>query len=80
VITITPKHITAERWAAETGRGLWQYGTIPKLLREDQWKTWAAFVIQIPAIDALSPPRPEGFERWQDWAAQFNVLIRLLPV
>lgn len=80
MITIAPKFISAEHWTAQTGSNLWRYGTIPKLLAEDQWRTWAAWVVLLPAIAALSPPRPEGFERWQDWAAQFNVVIRLLPV
>lgn len=76
--TISPRFINVVDWTAQTTTLLAPYGTIPKLLQPDNWRQWAAFVINLPAISALNPPRPEGYETWDAWARQFNVAAQLL--
>ena len=68
----------APAWAAQMTTLLAPYGTIPKLLTEDEWRGWAAAVINLPALSALNAPRPEVYESWQDWGRAFNLVARLL--
>lgn len=79
MITIIPRFISVRDWTAQTTMMLISFGTIPKLLKEDEWRGWAAAVVVLPEIAAVNAPRPEGFATWQDWATAFNAQLRLLP-
>lgn len=70
--------IDVVNWAAQSTVLLSPYGNIPKLIDPEAWRDWARAVIALPAIAAVGAPRPEGFQHWQDWGRQFNVVARLL--
>jgi hypothetical protein len=78
-IAFEPQFMTVQRWTAETGSILWQFGTVGRLDDAAKWREWASGVVQIPAIAVFGPPHPEEFSTWQAWAAQFNIVVRLLP-
>jgi hypothetical protein len=76
--TIDTRFIDVVNWASQTTTVLAPYGTIPILRDPHKWRDWASMVVSLPALSALGAPRPEGFERWEDWARQFNFAARLL--
>lgn len=41
------------------------------------WQLWAAEVLEVPAIAAQQPPRPEGYPDWRMWAEDFNRTVEL---
>lgn len=77
---IDPRFLSATRWAAETGADLARHnvGNIPILIREDNWRDWARFVVSLPLVAAFSPPNPDRFPHWQGWALKFNETIAVL--
>lgn len=76
--TIDPRFMDVVNWTGQTTTILAPYGIIPRLIDPEQWRVWATYVVGIPTIAALDPPRPEGFDDWDIWARQFNVVARLL--
>ena len=72
---IDPRHMTARSWAAQMVPILYRFGAIPALTDEDNWRQWAAIIISYPGIAQYSPPRPEGFKTWQEWAHNFNLAL-----
>jgi len=78
VTVVDPRFITLSRWASETAWNLAPFATMPQLLDETKWQDWARYAVGVPAVNALQPPRPEGFSRWEDWADAFNQTIQLL--
>lgn len=77
---IDPRFMTAQNWTAQTSTVLLPFGFVPKLLSEDDWRSWASYVVNLPAVAALGPPRPEPYADWHSWARQFNQTVRLLKV
>lgn len=78
VTTIDPRFISVTRWASETAWNLSPFATIPILLDEDAWQDFARYICGVPAINALNPPRPEGFSDARAWAVALNQTIQLL--
>ena len=78
MITIDPRYLNAPTWASKTTGALLPYGVIPILLDENKWRQWADYVILIPDIAALGPPRPEIFSDWRLWALAFNQTLALV--
>jgi len=76
--TIDPRGMTVQSWTALSTFYISPYGSPPKLTDADQWRDWANFVVSLPAIAALNPPRPTGFSDWDAWANQFNRVAQLL--
>lgn len=79
MITIIPKYLSAQNWTGQTTILLAPIASIPKLLDEAHWQGWAAYVVSLPQLAAVNAPRPEGFQKWEDWATAFNVALRILP-
>jgi hypothetical protein len=77
-ITVDPRMMDAREWTARTTPLLAPFGTIPLLLDPERWREWGAYVIALPAVAAVSAPRPERFASWSDWARALNVSLRLL--
>ena len=77
---IDPRYMTAMDWAAQTTQALVQYGAIPILQDETQWRDWADCVTALPQIASVNPPRSLGFDSWQEWALRFNELAAQLAV
>jgi len=78
MIPIDPRFMSAVSWADQTILVLSDEAPIPRLLNEDDWKTWAAYLILTPDIAKLGPAQPQMFNKWRDWAAAFNETIRLV--
>ena len=70
--------MTARHWTAQTSLLISRYATIPILYDDSGWKAWAAYVCSIPALAAVSVPRPEIFKDWREWAISFNAQTRNL--
>lgn len=80
VTIVDPRFISLTRWADETAWNLSPFATIPKLVDENLWHDFARYICGVPSINALQPPRPEGFSRWEDWAVSLNQTIQLLTL
>lgn len=80
VSTVDPRFLSATRWAAETAWNLSPFATIPRLENEKAWQDWARYIVGVPSINALQPPRPEGFTDWRRWAVALNQTIQLLTL
>ena len=78
VLTIDPRYMTARGWTSQMALNLWQFGLIPNLKSDDDWKVWARYVVSLPGIAAYGAPWPERFAKWQDWAVQFNLSVQLI--
>jgi len=76
--TVNPTGTATIHWCGQMALSLSQYGPIPKLLNETDWRQWADTVVSIPAIASVGAPRPERFSSWSDWAREFNLSIRVL--
>ena len=75
---IDTRFLTAQQWAAQTVPIILKYGGVPRLDREEDWRSWAAAVVALPALAAVAAPRPEAFSDWREWAQRFNQAARLL--
>lgn len=75
---VDPRFLSLTRWASETAYNLAPFATVPQLLDEDDWKDWARYVAGVPALNARQPPRPEAFDKWQQWAVAINQAIELM--
>ena len=42
---------------------------------EDEWRTTADNVAQLPSFAKYPVPDPDLFENWQDWAREFTLII-----
>lgn len=78
MLTIDPRFMSVIDWTAKMGFALGSYGVVPKLLSADDWRGWANYIINLPDIAALDPPRPEPFTAWERWAERFNQSISSL--
>lgn len=58
-------------WADATALQLDQYGSVYRLDSEDDWRTWAAYVISLPTVNESDPPLPDDFASFRDWAQRF---------
>lgn len=77
-IRIDPRYSTAQQWTAQSSITLAPYGTIPILLHEDDWKSWARYVVGLPAVAAVGAVHPDAYDTWQRWARDFNSSLTLL--
>jgi len=50
---------------------------IIKVRDESQWKEWARAIIGINEISAFSPPDPDDYDLWHEWAEEFNYAVDL---
>lgn len=76
---VDPWQFTATEWTDIVGYELENAfrGIIrPVLTNGEDWRNWADLIIDNPGIREASPPRPEGYETWQDWAREFNIAVR----
>lgn len=78
MIPIDPRFMSAVTWADMTITILADEAPIPRLMSEEKWKDWAAYVILTPEVAALKPAQPQNYANWYDWAAAFNETLRLI--
>ena len=75
---IDSRYIDFARWAGQTTQLIAQYGSVPVVSDESEWRDWAQTVVSFPAIASVGAPRPEKFDDWRPWSHQFNAVVRLL--
>lgn len=73
---IDPRGLTVHRWCDLTAQNLAQYGNVPVLLSDGDWRLWAETVINIPQVAQLCPPDPRLFPDWGEWAARFVEVVQ----
>lgn len=71
-----PRDMWPTEWASQNMQILQQYGVIPILHDDDDWREWALIVIQLPGIAAQYPPDPRGME-WVDWSERFSQSVEV---
>lgn len=47
-------------------------GVFPVFSDGMHWKDWATSLILLPAIASFTPPDPNTYSEWLDWANDFN--------
>lgn len=52
------------------------YGDVYVLDSEENWKIWAAYVVNLPGFAILSPPNPAEFADWREWAQRFIEVLQ----
>jgi hypothetical protein len=64
-------------WATWNGNLVMYFSAqpIPYIDDEEQWKSVAKNVAQLPNFSVYPVPDPELFENWQDWASEFTLII-----
>lgn len=75
MLNLDPRYMSAKHWFDQRTMDLASFGPIPILKVPEEWKDWARTVCQLPQIAILSPPQPEHFTQWQDWAQRFNQVL-----
>ncbi|CAB4129440.1 hypothetical protein UFOVP118_59 [uncultured Caudovirales phage] len=67
-------------WESFNGNLIMYYGQNPiPITSEEDWDITARNIAQTPSFMQYNIPGPEAFESWQDWAAQFIILINGQP-
>ena len=79
MITLDPRFATIEKWTGQMNLLIGQYGFLPKLTSERDWKRWARSARSLPKLGSAGTiPDPALYEDWRVWAARLNqVLVTL---
>lgn len=80
MIVVDPLGLPALEWFDSTGDNLSWIVAPMKLQDVSEWKTWARHVVQNPTIGGLSPPNPDQYDNWEEWAVRFNQTISTLRI
>ena len=63
-------------WDIWNGNLIMYFGAEPiPFTPEDEWKITAKNISQLPRFGVYPVPDPDLFERWQDWASEFTLII-----
>jgi hypothetical protein len=65
------------KWSDWNGNMVHYFGEepIPYLPNEEDWRKVADAICGLPTFTNYSPPDPDLFEKWEDWALQFRMAI-----
>ena len=77
-MAVDPRMMEFPHWAALTSASLRQNGALPTVTREDDWRTWAAALRQLPVWSGGDIPDPRGYATWQDWGARVSEAVQRL--
>jgi hypothetical protein len=70
---VVPVNMSWEDW---NGNLILYFGTEPiGHSQEDNWKIVAKNVSQLPRFEVYPVPDPDLFDKWDDWAYQFTMII-----
>lgn len=70
--TIDPRGMKPREWCDRMVLELDRFGTIPVIMSNGEWRTWADEVIQLSEISMFQPPSPDSYDEFEDWAIDFN--------
>lgn len=75
---VDPSFMSPRDWADIVGSEIERSkrAIIGRMERVEDWQTWARLIVDVPAIAADNPPRPEDYEEFIDWARAFNNAVR----
>jgi hypothetical protein len=68
---IIPTGMSASQWAGQMSITLDRFGPVPVMQTDEEWREWATVINSLPTINAADPPRPDYYERFEDWAERF---------
>lgn len=68
VTLISPHGMSATEWIDAMSDRLWVFGALPRVDREEDWRTWGAALLNLPAIHGINLPDPYQFKDWRRWA------------
>jgi hypothetical protein len=71
-VIINPTRMRPTEWADRMALGLWQFGPVPRMSRDEDWKEWARAVLTLPGVADQQPPNPDQFENFEEWATYFT--------
>jgi hypothetical protein len=71
---IIPKNISFNLWARQLNID-YPIDTIPIPPNEDNWKTWAASVVQSDSFTKAGVPSPSNEKHWSEWADKVYQLM-----
>lgn len=72
VRTIDPAYMSVQEWADNMVPALEQFGNLGRLWSEDEWRNWAAQLLNLPALSGSIVPDPYDYEDWRMWAQRLN--------
>lgn len=64
-LAVMPKGLTLQDWSAQLRIDVSE--TVPIYMGGD-WQDWARSCLAIDAFQKSAAPRPEYYEKWEDWA------------
>ncbi len=74
---IHPVGYTVQEWTDYVGSEFVDgAGIVPKLLDENDWRSWARVVCALQGVQNQHPPNPFDYEDWLSWAMAFNQVVR----
>lgn len=77
-MNLDPRYSDAVDWCNDMVSEVEQFGTAPLIREESEWRQWARTVVSFPGIAKSTPPNPDFFADWKQWAIRFNQCV-LLP-
>lgn len=75
IIPINPAGMTLRDWTDRMVGILSKYGVRMRLMRDDEWKTWAIYVNRVMSKTKGQLPDPRGYEDWRQWAQRLNGVL-----
>ena len=72
VHTIDPIGMSAVAWADAMVLELDALGNLGRLESDNEWREWAAQLLNLPSISGSIVPNPYEFGTWQEWAERLN--------
>lgn len=70
-----PRFMGPVEWMNSTGSLLSAYGLLPIMRDPNNWKTWFATALTLPALSGIYLPDPNRFDDWQPCAERFYAAI-----
>jgi hypothetical protein len=72
-----PRYMRASEWASQNTYALSQFGVVPILRADDEWREWVQALLQNPGLAQQSLPRPSDYNNFLDWATRFVQVIKV---
>ena len=76
MIAVDPRGLSATQWCNFMAPVLAPFGPLPAVREDAEWRGWADAVCAMSGISKRTPPLPEFFDQWSDWATRFIDVVR----